>query len=190
MDLAVAREQGRRTRHRRSRQRQQDRARAQKNTLQPHHRRHWVIPPKANSAFVAAMEDVLDIYTRPRDGDCPLVYLDETSKQLIAETRVPMPMKAGRPARFDYEYQRNGTANLFMMFAPLEGWRSRCVVVGPGNRSPSPSGTPFEFARWARFLSMPAQANDAGFSATYVVPQSGAFGDRVIAITMHGEAVN
>jgi hypothetical protein len=123
LDLAVARKQGRRTRHRRSRQRQQDRARAQKNTLQPHHRRHWVIPPKANSAFVAAMEDVLAVYTRPRDGDCPLVCLDETSKQLIAETRVPMPMKAGRPARFEYGYQRNGTANLFMMFAPLEGWR-------------------------------------------------------------------
>ena len=69
------------------------------------------------------MEDVLAVYTRPRDGDCPLVCLDETSKQLIAEMRVPIPMKAGRPARFDYEYERNGTANLFMMFAPLEGWR-------------------------------------------------------------------
>src|SRR5205823_4390826 len=56
---------------------------------------------KANSAFVAAMEDVQAVYTRPRDGDCPLVCLDETSKQLIAETRVPIPMKAGRPARFD-----------------------------------------------------------------------------------------
>src|SRR5262249_60358057 len=69
------------------------------------------------------MEVVLAVYTRPRDGDCPLVCLDETSKQLIAETRVPISMKAGRPARFDYEYERNGTANLFMMFAPLEGWR-------------------------------------------------------------------
>lgn len=73
------------------------------------------------------MEDVLAVYTRPRDPDCPLVCLDETSKQLIAETRVPVPMKPGRPARFDYEYQRNGTANLFMLFAPLEGWR--CVKV-------------------------------------------------------------
>jgi hypothetical protein len=69
------------------------------------------------------MEDVLAVYTRPRDGDCQLVCLDETSKQLIAETRVPISMKAGRPARFDYEYERNGTANLFLMFAPLEGWR-------------------------------------------------------------------
>jgi hypothetical protein len=69
------------------------------------------------------MEDVLAVYTRPRDPDRPLVCLDESSKQLIAETRVPIPMKPGRPARCDYEYERNGTANLFMMFAPLEGWR-------------------------------------------------------------------
>src|SRR5450756_2022083 len=61
--------------------------------------------------------------TRARDPICPLVCLDETSKQLTAETRMPIPMQAGRPARFDYEYERNGTANLFMMFAPLEGWR-------------------------------------------------------------------
>ena len=82
-----------------------------------------MIPPEANSAFVAAMEDVLAVYTRPRDPEYPLVCLDETSKQLLAETRVPIPMKPGRPARCDYEYERNGTANLFMMFAPLEGWR-------------------------------------------------------------------
>jgi hypothetical protein len=82
-----------------------------------------VIPPKANSAFVAAMEDVLAVYTRPHDPDYPLVCLDETSKQLTSETRVPIPMKPGRVARFDYEYERNGTANLFMLFAPLEGWR-------------------------------------------------------------------
>jgi hypothetical protein len=82
-----------------------------------------VIPPKANSAFVAAMEDVLEVYTRPHDRDYPLVCLDESSKQLIAETRLPIAMTPRRPARYDYEYQRNGTANLFMMFAPLEGWR-------------------------------------------------------------------
>jgi DDE superfamily endonuclease len=69
------------------------------------------------------MEDVLAVYTRPHDPDRPLVCLDETSKQLIAETRVPIPMTRGRPARVDYEYERNGTANLFMLFAPLEGWR-------------------------------------------------------------------
>jgi hypothetical protein len=69
------------------------------------------------------MEDILAVYTRPRDPDRPLVCLDETSKQLIRETRTPVPMKRGQPARVDYEYERNGTANLFMLFAPLEGWR-------------------------------------------------------------------
>jgi DDE superfamily endonuclease len=69
------------------------------------------------------MEDVLEVYQRPRDPACPVVRLDETSKQLIIETHVPIAAKPGRPARHDYEYERNGTANLFMMFAPLEGWR-------------------------------------------------------------------
>ncbi len=69
------------------------------------------------------MEDVLAVYTRPHDPSRPLVCLDETSKQLIIETRRPQPMKPGQPARVDYEYERNGTANLFMLFAPLEGWR-------------------------------------------------------------------
>jgi hypothetical protein len=82
-----------------------------------------VIPPDANAAFVAGMEDVLEVYQRPHDPARPVVCVDETSKQLIAETRVPITAKPGRAARFDYEYQRNGTANLFMMFAPLEGWR-------------------------------------------------------------------
>jgi len=82
-----------------------------------------VIPPDANSAFVASMEAVLDVYKRPRDPRNPLVCLDEAVKQLISETRVPIPMKPGQPARYDYEYDRNGTANMFMIFAPLEGWR-------------------------------------------------------------------
>ena len=69
------------------------------------------------------MEDVLEVYQRPRDADRPVVCLDETTKQLIKETRVPIPPRPGQPARRDYEYERNGTANLFMLFAPLEGWR-------------------------------------------------------------------
>lgn len=81
------------------------------------------MPPKANAAFVAAMEDAIEVYTRPHDPNRPLVCLDETSKQLVAETRTPVPMQPGQPARYDYEYERNGTANLFMLFAPLEGWR-------------------------------------------------------------------
>jgi len=69
------------------------------------------------------MEDILEVYQRPYDPHRPLVCLDETSKQLTAETRVPIAAKPGRPSRHDYEYRRNGTANLFMTFAPLEGWR-------------------------------------------------------------------
>jgi hypothetical protein len=79
-----------------------------------------VIPPDANAAFVAGMEDVLEVYQRPHDPAYPVVCLDETSKQLVAETRVPIAAKPGQPARHDYEYKRNGTANLFMIFAPLE----------------------------------------------------------------------
>jgi hypothetical protein len=71
----------------------------------------------------ANMEDVLDVYHRPPDPGCPVVCLDETSKQLITETRVPIPAKSERVTRYDYEYRRNGTAKLFMLFAPLEGWR-------------------------------------------------------------------
>ena len=69
------------------------------------------------------MEDVIEVYHRPHDPDRPVVCVDETSKQLIVETRAPIPARPGQPRRVDYEYQRNGTANLFMMFAPLEGWR-------------------------------------------------------------------
>ena len=63
------------------------------------------------------MEDVLEVYQRPRDPECPLVCLDETSKQMIVETREPIAAKPGRKARHDYEYARNGVANLFMMEA-------------------------------------------------------------------------
>jgi hypothetical protein len=83
-----------------------------------------VIPPDANAGFVAAMEDVLETYQKSRDPDRPLVCLDETSKQLIVETRAPIPAKPGQPVRQDYEYERNGVANIFMVFAPLEGWRN------------------------------------------------------------------
>ena len=69
------------------------------------------------------MEDVLAVYMRPQNSKRPLVCLDETSKQLVAEARTPQPMQPGRVARYDYEYRRNGTRNLFMLFAPLEGWR-------------------------------------------------------------------
>ena len=69
------------------------------------------------------MEDVLDVYKRPYDPRRPNVCLDETSKQLIGETRIPVPAYPGQPARYDYEYKRNGVANLFMIFEPLVGKR-------------------------------------------------------------------
>jgi hypothetical protein len=83
----------------------------------------WVIPPKANADFVCAMEDVLEVYTRPYDRRRPMVCLDESSKQLVKETRCPIPARPGQPRRVDYEYERNGTANLFMVFEPLGGRR-------------------------------------------------------------------
>jgi hypothetical protein len=69
------------------------------------------------------MEDVLEVYTRPRDEKKPLVCMDETSKQQIMEVRAGIEMKPGQAAKFDAEYKRNGVSNLFMFFAPLEDWR-------------------------------------------------------------------
>jgi hypothetical protein len=96
--------------------------------LKPHLKKQWVIPPQADAAFVAAMEDVLEAYRRPHDTARPLVCLDEASKQLIKETRAPIAMQKGRARRVDYEYERNGTASLFMIFAPLEGQREVIVT--------------------------------------------------------------
>lgn len=76
-------------------------------------KKQWCIPA-VGSDFVAAMEDVLDIYAEPYDPKRPKVNFDETSKQLIAETRQVLPAKPGHEERYDYEYQRNGVANLFM----------------------------------------------------------------------------
>lgn len=91
--------------------------------MKPWLRRMWCIPPHADCAFVAAMEDVLEVYKRPHDPGRPVVCLDETSKQLVGEIRTPLPGAPGRPTRYDCEYVRNGTANLFMAFEPLAGWR-------------------------------------------------------------------
>jgi hypothetical protein len=96
---------------------------AKKNELKPHLKDYWVIPPEQDAEFVCAMEDVLEVYQRNYDPKRPLVCLDETSKQLVAETRQPVPAAPGRPERIDYEYERNGTANLFMVTEPLVGQR-------------------------------------------------------------------
>jgi DDE superfamily endonuclease len=91
-------------------------------------KRYWVIPPEQDAEFVCAMEDVLEVYQRPYDPRRPQVCLDEASRQLVRETRTPMPAAPGRPATVDYEYERNGTANLFMMFEPLAGRRHVLVT--------------------------------------------------------------
>jgi hypothetical protein len=74
------------------------------------------------------MEDVLEVYHRPADERRPLVALDEASKQLVGEVTQPLPAGPGQPERFDYEYVRNGTANLFMISEPLWGWRHVAVT--------------------------------------------------------------
>ena len=83
----------------------------------------WCIPPDANAAFVCAMEDILEVYRRPYNPDEPLVCMDETTKQLIKETRIKIPIKQGSPERIDFEYQRNGVSNLFMFYEPFGGKR-------------------------------------------------------------------
>src|ERR687883_1799028 len=87
----------------------------------------WCIPPKGSAEFVFHMEDVLAVYHRPHNPQRPVVCLDECSKQLIGEVRTPLPPRPahddrpGRAERYDCEYVRNGTANLFMAFEPLGG---------------------------------------------------------------------
>jgi hypothetical protein len=88
----------------------------------------WCIPPKHSADFVAHMEDVLEVYQRPYDPKRPVVCLDETSKQLIGEVRPPLLPRPGEIERYDGEYVRNGTANIFMAFEPLAGWRAARVT--------------------------------------------------------------
>jgi transposase len=93
------------------------------NELKPWLKKEWCIPPKHNAEFVYRMEDVLEVYPRPADPRFPIICFDETPVQLVSETRKSIPMKVGQPERYDYEYHREGTANLFMFFAPLLNWR-------------------------------------------------------------------
>jgi hypothetical protein len=88
----------------------------------------WCIPPKASAEFVYYMEDVLEVYHRPYDPRRPVVCLDEASKQLIGEVREPLPPAPGYVERYDSVYVRNGTANLFLAFEPLAGWRHVAVT--------------------------------------------------------------
>ena len=96
---------------------------AKKNELCPWRKQQWCIPAEASAAFVTNMEDVLDLYARPEDPRHPVVCVDETSKQHLQEMRPPLPVMPGKPYRYDPEYKRNGVSNLFMIFAPLLGFR-------------------------------------------------------------------
>ena len=87
-----------------------------------------MIPAVANAEFVAHMEDVLEVYKCPYDPLYPQVCVDECSKQLVSETRQPLPLEPGQPVRYDYEYEREGVANLFMFSEPLRGWRHVAVT--------------------------------------------------------------
>ncbi len=90
------------------------------------------------------MEQILDLYALPRDPSRPLVCIDETTKQLVGETAAPIAARAGQPVRVDYEYERNGVGTLFMMCAPLEGWREVAVKA---------SKTAVDYAHCLRDLS-------------------------------------
>jgi len=91
-------------------------------------RQCWCIPPEGNAAFVAAMEDVLDVYCLEYDAKRPQVCMDEVPVQMVKEVRRPVPCKPGQPTRYDFEYERNGTANIFLFTEPLCGWRHVSVT--------------------------------------------------------------
>ena len=82
-----------------------------------------MIPPEADAEFAAHMEEVLYIYAQPYDPACPVICMDEQPVQLIKETRAPIAATAQRPRRVDYEYERAGTASIFLFSEPLAGWR-------------------------------------------------------------------
>jgi hypothetical protein len=90
---------------------------------------YWVIPPEADGEFVADMEAVLETYAQPYDPNCPVLCMDEQPVQLVREVRMPLPATAKHGKRVDYEYERAGTASIFMMTEPLAGWRE--VSVSP-----------------------------------------------------------
>jgi DDE superfamily endonuclease len=90
--------------------------------LKPWRREQWCLPT-VSAAFVWRMEDILDLYAEPYARRYPVVCFDESPYQLVSETRQPLPVAPGRPTRYDYEYRREGTCNLFLFFQPLAGWR-------------------------------------------------------------------
>lgn len=117
---------------------------AEKNELKPWLKKGWCLPEAPSAEFVAAMEDVLEVYHRPYDPTRPQVCLDETSKQLLDHTRVPIPASPGTAARVDDEYKRCGTANIFAAVEPITG---NCLVQATEHR------TAVDMAKFLRRLS-------------------------------------
>jgi len=103
------------------------RRRLAEKELKPWQEKMWCIP-KVDAEFVARMEDVLELYAEEPDGQRPVVCFDETPRQLIGESRVPVAAKPGKPARVDYEYVRHGTANVFMFIDVHRPWRRAKVM--------------------------------------------------------------
>src|SRR3972149_4571858 len=118
---------------------------------------YWVIPPEADAEFAAHMEEVLETYAKPYDRTRPLLCMDEQPVQLVKETRKPIAATAKPPRRVDYEYERAGTASIFMFTEPLSGWREATA---------HPSKTKVDWAiEMARLLDVPdALDGKTGFS--------------------------
>lgn len=100
---------------------------SKKNEIKPWLTEQWCIPT-VGADFVWRMEDVLELYSEPLNPDYPVVCFDERPCQLISETRTPLPMEPDQPQRYDYEYKREGTCNLFAFFQPLMNWRHMRVT--------------------------------------------------------------
>jgi len=112
------------------------------NDLKPWQHKMWCVP-KIDAEYVARMEDVLDLYTHPPAAGTAVVCVDESPRQLIAEVRPTTPVAPGRPARQDYEYRRNGTANVFLAVDAHRPWRAAAVTA---------RRTSVDFATWMRDL--------------------------------------
>jgi len=105
-----------------------DTADFKKNEIKPQQRKYWKIPPEGSAAFVACMEDILDVYHLPYDPCYPVVCMDESCKQMVGEVCEPIPCQPGQPERVDHEYIRNGVAEIFMEVEPLTGKRHVTVT--------------------------------------------------------------
>lgn len=98
--------------------------------MQPHRKKYWKIPPKENAAFVACMEDVLEVYHRPYDANRPVVCMDESNKQIVSHSIQPINCTPGRLQKIDHEYIRKGVADIFIAVEPLTGFVSTQVTQG------------------------------------------------------------